>query len=178
MSPEKIPMTSMYLISKSLSCGTQRLMKYPRVHSRAIEIHLSIRPEESPPCIEPDSRLIPREDVKRNRYATFTQRLLLHFLHQSARKPSSPIPWRHIQRNDVAHASLPVIFYMQDDEARHCFAFVCDYHARFLRRYKASHGATRKPEGFLKADHIQRVHRSEVIHAIRTKLDPHSRPLR
>jgi len=127
-----------------------------------------MRLNETTRDVEAGCWLIADEDVEQNSNAAFTKSLSLHLLHQLPSETAASMPWRHIQRDDVTDRSVLGILDIQDDEAHQRIVIFRNHHARFFGLCKAPHRATGKTEGLIEALHIQRMHRVQVIRAIRT----------
>ena len=71
--------------------------------------------------------------------------------------------WRNIKGDDIGIARPLGVLYMEDDKTDDRTAFVGDQDACVARFGEASHGAAGKAKRRLKALHVQRVHRGQVV---------------
>ncbi len=142
-------------------------MKDPCIHSRAVKLFFAVRAHKSHSYVETDCRFIAREDVQHKCGAVVFTGTHLCLTHELSGDASAALVRRHVQRDDIAYPSLFQMFQVQDDKPSERATLFGDHQARFLRLCKPAHCTASKTKGEIKTNDVERVHRIQIINAIR-----------
>ena len=108
------------------------------------------------------------EDVQYKCSTAFILRQPLRLLYKPTRNTATPALWRHVKSNDVADSFRVDTLHMEDDKTHQRVFVFRNRNTRFRRFCKTAHRTAAEAKRLLEAHHIERMHRVQVIHAVRT----------